>query len=57
LKKVKKGSSIRGLYPLTNKDEKNNFEVIEVEGSHFFPIENSKKTSNLIQKFISQNND
>ena len=37
--------------------KKNNFEVIEVEGSHFFPIENSKKTSNLIQKFISQNND
>ena len=37
--------------------KKNNFEVVEVEGSHFFPIENSKKTSNLIQKFISQNND
>ena len=27
LKKVKKGSSIRGLYPLTNEDEKNNFEA------------------------------
>ena len=27
LKKVKKGSSIRGLYPLTNEDEKNNFEL------------------------------
>ncbi len=26
LKKVKKGSSIRGLYPLTNEHEKNNFE-------------------------------
>ena len=36
--------------------KKNNFEVIEIEGSHFFPIENSKKTSNLIQEFISQNN-
>ena len=37
--------------------KKNNFEVIEVEGSHFFPIENSKKTANLIQNFIFQNND
>ncbi len=27
LKKVKKGSSIKGLYPLTNEDEKNNFEA------------------------------
>ena len=26
LNKVKKGASIRGLYPLTNEDEKNNFE-------------------------------
>ena len=27
LKKVTKGSSIKGLYPLTNEDEKNNFEA------------------------------
>ena len=27
LKKVIKGSSIKGLYPLTNEDEKNNFEA------------------------------
>ena len=27
LEKVRKGSSIRGLYPLTNENEKNNFEA------------------------------
>ena len=34
-------------------NKKQNFSVSEVEGSHFFPIENTEDTKNLIQKFIS----
>ena len=36
-------------------NKKQNFSVSEVEGSHFFPIENTEDTKNLIQKFISSN--
>ena len=44
--------SSKGVKYLNNKK---NFRVTEVEGSHFFPMENTKDTKHLIQKFLSSN--
>ena len=60
LKKVKKGSSIRGLYPLTNEDEKNNFEAwlskqrLKIKG---FFIMNKLQSDNLLNALCLHDND